>query len=288
MVIGTADVRTYGDMQIIKAADFLSGSEDKQDVFEEIYRNKSSGKTAKEIALNLNTLKPGCKITSKRVLDVTHALKSRDLIEVNRSKGELTFIKVDLFSSNKNKILQLAKNKAAREKFRSKAYGYPANKVIIQKTNISRSKPKIVTEQVEEGKITTQRTDDTWDVFISHASEDKDSIARPLRDALTAAGLKVWYDESEIKIGDRLHKSIDEGIAKSGYGIVILSENFFKKDWPQRELEGLVAKEIEGRKVILPVWHNVNAAFIRSKSLLLAASMESQIAKVLHLLSKKY
>jgi len=116
-------------------------------------------------------------------------------------------------------------------------------------------------------------------VFISHASEDKESIARPLKNALTDAGLRVWYDESELKIGDRLHKSIDEGIAKSGFGIVILSENFFKKDWPQRELEGLVAKEIGGRKVILPIWHNVDAAFIRSKSLLLAGLVGVQTSK---------
>jgi hypothetical protein len=115
-----------------------------------------------------------------------------------------------------------------------------------------------------------EKTGETWDVFISHASEDKDSVARPLKEALEKEGVRVWFDESELKIGDQLHKSIDKGIANSGYGIVILSENFFKKDWPQRELEGLVAKEIGGRKVILPIWHKVDAAFIRSKSLLLA------------------
>ena len=140
----------------------------------------------------------------------------------------------------------------------------------IEKAKIIHSKSKKLSKPVKEGTIKVEKTDETWDVFISHASEDKVAIARPLKNALTEAGLKVWYDESELKIGDRLHKSIDEGIAKSGFGIVILSENFFKKDWPQRELEGLVAKEIGGRKVILPIWHNVDAAFIRSKSLLLS------------------
>jgi hypothetical protein len=139
-----------------------------------------------------------------------------------------------------------------------------------EKTNIAPLKPKRVSKPAKERIPTMEKTNGTWDVFISHASEDKESIARPLKDALIHAGLRVWYDESELKIGDRLHKSIDEGIAKSGFGIVILSENFFKKDWPQRELEGLVAKEIGGRKVILPIWHNVDAAFVRSKSLLLA------------------
>jgi hypothetical protein len=139
-----------------------------------------------------------------------------------------------------------------------------------EKTNMSRLKPKRVTKSVKEGTLGVEKATEIWDVFISYASEDRDSIVRPLSNALRKAGLKIWYDESELKIGDRLHKSIDEGIAKSGFGIVILSKNFFKKDWPQRELEGLVAKEIGGRKVILPIWHNVDAAFIRSKSLLLA------------------
>ena len=108
-----------------------------------------------------------------------------------------------------------------------------------------------------------------------------------MRDALVQAGLKVWYDESALRIGDRLHKSIDEGIAKSGFGVVILSENFFKKDWPQRELEGLVAKEIEGQKVILPIWHNVNAAFIRSKSLLLAGLVGCSTSKGIEFIVQK-
>lgn len=272
MVINTTDVRSHSDEQIIKAADFLSGSEIKQLVFEEIYRTKNSGKTAKEIALNISTLKNRT-LTPKQILDTARALDGHGYIETNKSKGALTFVKVPFFSLNKTKILHLARNRVAREKFRSKVYGRPIDQtrtLKIEKPNILWSKQRIVTKQAKEGRTRMEKTNGTWDVFISHASEDKDSIARPLRNALVHKGLKVWFDEDELTIGDRLYHSIDEGITKSGYGIVILSENFFKKDWPQRELEGLVAKEYEGRKVILPLWHNVDAAFIRSKSLLLA------------------
>lgn len=268
MAIDTTDVRTYGDEQVLKVADYLALSEDRQQVFGEIYRGKNNGKTAKEIATNLNALYPNRNITSKRVLEITLAFKGKKFIQVNRAKGELTFAKVDFFAVYKQKILRLAKDKNARDRFRAEIYGYTANKVTVQKANIQRHVPKVVTKQVK-ARVAT-KVNETWDVFISHASEDKASIARPLRDALAQAGLKVWFDESELKVGDHLHKSIDEGIAKSGYGIVILSENFFAKDWPLRELEGLVAKEYQGRRVILPLWHNVDAAFIRSKSLLLA------------------
>ena len=96
-----------------------------------------------------------------------------------------------------------------------------------------------------------------WDVFICHASEDKDEVARPLAESLGALGLNVWYDEFTLYMGDSLRESVDEGLAKSRFGVVILSPDFFKKNWPQKELDGLFAKEISGQKVILPVWHNI-------------------------------
>src|SRR5271163_387555 len=102
-----------------------------------------------------------------------------------------------------------------------------------------------------------------WDVFISHASEDKDTVARPLTELLRQAGLEVWLDENVLTLGDSLSRKIDEGLAQSEYGVVILSEQFFQKRWPPHELAGLAAKQlIGGHKVILPVWHGVDQSFI--------------------------
>ncbi|HET6558031.1 MAG TPA: toll/interleukin-1 receptor domain-containing protein, partial [Prolixibacteraceae bacterium] len=96
-----------------------------------------------------------------------------------------------------------------------------------------------------------------YDAFISHASEDKDSLVRPLARMLNKMGFYIWYDEFELKIGDSLRQSIDKGLVNSKYGIVVLSKSFFAKNWPQYELNGLTAKEIGGQKVILPIWHEV-------------------------------
>jgi hypothetical protein len=96
-----------------------------------------------------------------------------------------------------------------------------------------------------------------WDVFISHASEDKDEIARPLAEALRNSGLRVWYDEFSLNVGDSLRESIDHGLARSKHGVVILSDRFFEKHWPTKELNGLATREVAGVKVILPVWHKV-------------------------------
>jgi TIR domain len=97
-----------------------------------------------------------------------------------------------------------------------------------------------------------------WDVFISHASEDKDAIARPLAETFRARGLEVWYDEYTLRVGDSLRKSIDAGLAGCKFGVAILSPSFFNKHWPEQELNGLANREVHGKKVVLPVWHNVN------------------------------
>lgn len=99
---------------------------------------------------------------------------------------------------------------------------------------------------------------DRWDLFISHASEDKQGFVRPLANVLTRFGLRVWYDEFTLKLGDSLSRSIDMGLAKSQFGVVVLSPHFIEKDWPEYELRGLTAKEIGAGKVILPVWHNLS------------------------------
>jgi len=110
----------------------------------------------------------------------------------------------------------------------------------------------------------------TWDVFVSHASEDKDSFVRPLVESLRASGLTVWFDEATLKVGDGLRRSIEKGLARSRYGIVIISKAFLAKEWPQRELDGLVSREEDGTKVVLPVWHDITAQEVRSRSPMLA------------------
>jgi Protein kinase domain/TIR domain len=109
-----------------------------------------------------------------------------------------------------------------------------------------------------------------WDVFISHASEDKEFVARPLAGLLRDAGLRVWLDESELKLGDSLRRGIDQGLAGCRFGVVILSASFFAKEWPQRELDALFARAAEGPKIILPVWHGIDRQFVATYSPILA------------------
>jgi len=106
----------------------------------------------------------------------------------------------------------------------------------------------------------------TWDVFISHASEDKADIARPLYDALTAIGVSVWFDEAELHIGDSLRRKIDQGLARSAFGVVIFSIALFAKGWPQYELDGIVTRSVAGEQNLLPIWHKVSKDEVRAQS----------------------
>jgi hypothetical protein len=87
-----------------------------------------------------------------------------------------------------------------------------------------------------------------WDAFICHASEDKTNFVDPFAHRLRESGLSVWYDVFSLKLGDSLRRKIDEGLAQSRYGIVVLSKYFFSKEWPQSELDGLMSREIVVRK----------------------------------------
>ena len=99
--------------------------------------------------------------------------------------------------------------------------------------------------------------DRDFDVFISHASEDKAEVVRPLAHALQNGGLSVWYDEFELKIGDSLRRKIDHGLARSRFGIVVFSKTFLSKGWTNYELDGIVTKSVGGEQVLLPIWHNI-------------------------------
>jgi hypothetical protein len=118
----------------------------------------------------------------------------------------------------------------------------------------------------ERPPVTPDDNGETWDVFISHASEDKSSVAEPLAEALIERGLKVWLDKTELRIGDSLRRKIDYGLAHSAFGIVILSTSFFAKGWPQYELDGIIGLSVNGDQRMLPIWHQISRDEIAKQS----------------------
>jgi len=135
--------------------------------------------------------------------------------------------------------------------------------------------PSLVGIRHERSPVVPDENGQTWDVFISHASEDKTAVAEPLCQALQERGLRVWLDKNELRIGDSLRRKIDYGLAHSTFGVVILSRAFFAKGWPQYELDGIVGMSVSGKQTILPIWHHISRDEIAS----VAPSLADKIAR---------
>ena len=164
---------------------------------------------------------------------------------------------------------EMQKDSEARNK-KEQQHAKTRDAQLQQGLNTLRTRSLLAVTAALPSYLAPKATPRTYDIFISHASEDKNDIARPLFDTLTSKGINVWFDEAVLTVGDSLRRKIDEGLASSRFGVVILSTNFFAKNWPQQELNGLFAREISGGKVILPIWHKISKDEVLSKSPMLA------------------
>ena len=118
-----------------------------------------------------------------------------------------------------------------------------------------------------------------YDVFVSHATEDKssfcDEFVQVLKDKYE---LNVWYDGVSLQWGDSIRTEIDKGLKKSKFGVVILSRSYIKKYWTNYELEGLFQRESNGGKLILPIWHDITKKEVQDFSPSLAGKMAMNTA----------
>lgn len=121
-----------------------------------------------------------------------------------------------------------------------------------------------------------------YDVFVSHAWEDKESFVDEFVQALRDRELKVWYDTSKMKWGDSMRAKIDEGLRHSRFGVVILSPNYIaeEKYWTKAELDGLFQLESINGKVLLPIWHNLTKKQVMDYSPIIAGKLAMNTASL--------
>ena len=247
MTIATTDVRGTAEHQIQMAADALGQASQRRAVFREIHRGKKRIKTVEEIA-------KATALPRKRVLEEAVKLVHKQIIKKTTRDGDTAYERDNFYYVNLAKILRKADQSARRTR-----------------SSVGRTVRAATTKRPRTVRIRRQPQRISYDAFLSHASEDKSAIATPLYKALIRAGVSVWYDQSVLTIGDSLRRRIDDGLARCRFGIVILSPKFFSKDWPQRELDGLVAREnASGQKAILPVWHRITKSQVANFSPMLA------------------
>lgn len=105
-----------------------------------------------------------------------------------------------------------------------------------------------------------------YDVFISHANRDKEDLIESLYQSLNKLGINIFYDKESLDWGDKWKERIIDGTKKSEFAIIVISENFFDKEWTEKELhEFLNRQNRNGQKIILPILHNISIEQLKEK-----------------------
>ncbi|MEQ9828910.1 toll/interleukin-1 receptor domain-containing protein [Pectobacterium aroidearum] len=111
---------------------------------------------------------------------------------------------------------------------------------------------------------------DLRDVFLCHAWDDRQGVARELHDLLEAAGVKVWFSEKDLALGVPMMRAIDKGLANSRIGLVLVTPALLNR-LPN---EGVADKELSALLAgnqLVPIVHNTTYEALRNVSPLLAS-----------------
>lgn len=121
-----------------------------------------------------------------------------------------------------------------------------------------------------------------YDVFVSHAWEDKEAFADEFVEELQKLNLRVWYDTKQMKWGDSMRAKIDDGLRKSKFGVVVLSPDYIRegKYWTKTELDGLFQLESINGKMLLPIWHNLTKKEVLAYSPIIASKLAMNTASM--------
>ncbi len=211
------------------------------------------------------------------VVDSNYDIQGRIDREVQQINWALTHLreKHEYFSQELGAVLAQAVAKRRRAMELRSSIGGRLN--IPQRQALQPTPTSVAPAQTAPvKKPVRQKQGEKWDVFISHASEDKPYV-EPLVKALEAAGVSVWYDRLVLEWGDDLRPMIDNGLVNCRYGVVILSKAFLaKKKWTEHELNGLFAREQAGKKLVLPIWHGIT----RDDLLQYSPALADRLAKI--------
>ncbi len=127
---------------------------------------------------------------------------------------------------------------------------------------------------IRDGKWVTeiQKFIDRPTVFLGHDSADKDGLVRELAHKMNGPEMQVWYDEISLKPGDRLRKSLDQGLEDTDYFLPVITENWMNNDrYAEYEFDAIMQKYITEKSVnIIPICVGVSPSRLKEKSRVLA------------------
>lgn len=200
----------------------------------------------------------------------------RNIVRYSKNSADLNKKIVDKRKRRNKQYLKLQHEENVIRKKQEKEFRDMKNdyeKRIAESTKI----PDILNKQVE---INEDQNIEKYDVFVSHAWEDKESFVDEFVNCLRKLDLKVWYDKSEISWGDSMRKRIDEGLRKSTFGVAVLTPNYIadEKYWTKSELDGLFQLESINGKTLLPIWHNLTKKEVMDYSPIIASKLAMNTA----------
>lgn len=241
-----------------------------------------------------------CAKIENKILTIEKSItKSTSLSTIKTKTNEIGRLKNDLVKKRKessdlgNKIADKRKKrqssylnlqKAEKEESKKKEQEVKKRYKIVQtdyEKRIQELEDQLLSDQITKLSNGENRIEaEEYDVFISHASEDKESFVDEFVEELNKLDIKVWYDKTNMRWGNSLRAHIDSGLAKSTYGIVVISKDYIAphKYWTKAELDGLFDKESIYGERILPIWHNITKKEVSEYSPLLASKLAMSTA----------
>ena len=121
-------------------------------------------------------------------------------------------------------------------------------------------------EQFDASKRQSHAEVAMYDVFISHANADKATYVDDLKKSLDKLNIQVFYDKDTLEWGDNWKDKILEGVKKAEFAIIVISENFFGREWTEKELSDFLSRQNQnGQKIILPILHKISIAQLQER-----------------------
>lgn len=124
-----------------------------------------------------------------------------------------------------------------------------SSSVTVQKNQIEQIKMKPILPDLDDDPGQSAHP---FSVFLSHSSADKETILKVIK-AFKEANISYWIDHEQITFGDPIVSKIEEGLQKSKYVVVCLSENQAASGWCRAEYSAILYREFSGdtsRRVI--------------------------------------
>lgn len=106
-------------------------------------------------------------------------------------------------------------------------------------------------------------------IFISFSGTAREEFAIKFLNFYKQYGLKCWYDQHELFLGDELKETITQkGIETANYSILIINKSYLSRNWPCQEAIKLYEQlEIKKDSVIFPILLDITKEDVKNSQL---------------------